>query len=297
MAPWAFFVVNPAAGEGKTSRIWSTTKDRFVRLGLRFEFAETTRRGEATELARRAVLDGWPLVVAVGGDGTVNEVLNGLAGAEPAATLGIVNTGRGKDCCRNLGLPSRPSFQAARLLEGEDIPVDLGVVRWPDGRQRYFVNALGAGFDAAVAERAQRARGSGTIPYLFAVLGTLRAHRAVPSTILVNQGFHSSGPITAAVIANGPYYGGGMKIAPSADPRDGLLDLVLLGDLSRGELLRWLPTVYRGGHLANPKVTTARGRTVSIEAPTPLLVHVDGELCGETPVQVSIRPGALRLRV
>ncbi len=289
--------MNPAAGGGRTSRLWARAKDRFARPGFHFDFAETTRRGEATELARRAALDGWPLVVAVGGDGTVNEVANGLMSAGTPTTLGVLSSGRGNDCRRNFDLPRRFPLALERLVAGRDVPIDLGLAEWPDGRRWFFVNALGAGFDAAVAGRAQRARGAGTVPYLLAVLATLRAHRPAPATILLDGNVHSSGRIAAAVVANGPYYGGGMKIAPRADPRDGLLDLVLLGDLGRAELLRWLPTVYPGWHLANPKVTAARGRVVSIEAPVPLPVHVDGEQCGETPVQVSILPAALRLRV
>ncbi len=236
-------------------------------------------------------------MVAVGGDGTVNEVVNGLASAGAPVTLGILNAGRGNDCRRNFGLPSRLPLALERLLGGHDVPIDVGLAEWPDGRRRHFVMSLGAGFDAAAAERAERARGSGKAPYVRAILSTLRAYTPLPATIHVDDRLHSSGPIAAAVVANGPYYGQGMKIAPPADPFDGVLDLVVLGDLGRLELLRWLPTVYRGRHLANPKVSTARGRTVSIDAPTPLPVHVDGEPCGQTPVRVSILPGGLRLRV
>lgn len=242
-------------------------------------------------------------MVAVGGDGTVNEVVNGLAGNDPPVTLGIINTGRGKDCCRNLGLPCRVVLQAERLLEGREAPIDIGLACWPDGRRRHFVNALGAGFDAAVAERAQRGGGSGTLPYLLAVLHVLRRYRPVPAAVLLDGAPLALRPVAAVVAANGPHYGGGMKIAPAADPRDGLLDLVLLGDLGRAELLCWLPLVYRGWHLANSKVITAHGKTVAIEVNAsagagcaPLPIHVDGEPCGETPVQVSILPGALRLR-
>ena len=262
-----------------------------------FQFAETTGRGAASDLARRAALDGWPLVVAVGGDGTVNEVVNGLLGAGTPVTLGILNAGRGNDCRRNFNLPSPVPLALERLLAGRDVPIDVGLAEWPDGRRRHFVMSLGAGFDAAVAARAERSRGSGQAPYVRALLGTLRAYRPLPATIRVDERVHSSGPITAAVVANGPYYGQGMKIAPTADPHDGVLDLVVLGNLGRVELLCWLPMVYGGRHLANPKVSTARGRTVSIDAPAPLPVHVDGEPCGETPVRVSILPAALRLRV
>lgn len=298
MGQRAFVVVNPAAGGGRTRRLWPGLRDRLSRLGLDFDVVETTGFGSATAVTRRAVANGRPLMVAVGGDGTVNEVVNGLtdSGGRALATLGVVPTGRGRDVCRNLGVARDPDVAARRLVEGEETRVDLGVAEWGENGRRYFVNAAGAGFDAVVAARARVGWGSGTVPYLVAVLGALRAHRSAPATIRLDGALVWTGPLTAAVVANGAYYGGGMKIAPAADPADGRLDLVVLGDLGRLELLRWLPTVYRGGHLANPKVTTHRGGTVFIDAPTRLPMHVDGEPAGETPVRFSVCPRALRLR-
>jgi len=294
----AFVVVNPAAGGGRTGRMWRALGDELTRLGLRFESAATRRRGHATELARQAAGAGWPLVVAVGGDGTLNEVVNGVtdARAAPLATAGAILTGRGRDACRNLGLAADWRLAARRLVEGDDALLDLGAAAWPDGARRYFVSAAGAGFDAAVARRAQSRGGAGTLPYLRAVVESLAAHRAVPATLQADDAPASSAPLTAAVIANGAYFGGGMKIAPSADPADGNLDLVVLGDLGRAELLRWLPTVYRGGHLANPKVSTRRIVRMSIDAASPLPTHVDGETTADTPVVFRVCPRALCLR-
>ncbi|MFQ5896680.1 MAG: diacylglycerol/lipid kinase family protein [Candidatus Methylomirabilia bacterium] len=294
----AFVVVNPAAGGGRTKRLWRSIGDRLFRLGLDFEFAETTGRGMATDMARQAATDRWPLVVVVGGDGTVNEVINGLldASGNPLGALGVISTGRGRDVSRNLGVSPDREVAARRIVEGEEVLVDLGVTEWDRGQRRYFVNAAGAGFDAVVAQRAQARGGSGTIPYLLAVLGALRNHRPALAGVLLDEQPAWSGLMTAVVVANGAYYGGGMKIAPDADPADGWLDLVVLGDLGRVELLRWLPTVYRGTHLANPNVTALRGRTVLITSATPLPVHADGEAVAETPVRISVCPQALRLR-
>jgi diacylglycerol kinase family enzyme len=174
--------------------------------------------------------------------------------------------------------------------------MDLGVAEWKDGRRRYFVNAAGIGFDAAVAQRARAGRGSGTVPYLIAVLETLRAYAPFSASVSLDGGTVSAGPFAAIVIANGAHYGGGMKIAPAANPADGLIDLVILGDLGRIELLRWLPTVYRGKHLANPKVTAWSGRTVDIDAAAGLPMHLDGEPAEGPPVRLSVCPRALRLR-
>jgi diacylglycerol kinase (ATP) len=293
----AFVVVNPAAGGHRTRRLWRTLRDHLVRLGLDFEFAETGGRGAAADLARRAVHDHWPLVVAVGGDGTVNEVVNGLTDetGRPLGALGAIVTGRGRDVCRNLRVASDPAVAARRLVEGEEVLVDLGVVE-AEGRHRYFVNAAGAGFDAEVAERAQAWRGPGTLPYLLGVAGALRGHRPVPATVYLDERPAWTGAMTAAVVANGAYYGGGMMIAPGADPTDGCLDVVVLGDLGRVELLRWLPSVYRGAHLRSPKVAMRRAHTIVIDPTRPVRVHVDGEGIGETPVRMRTCPKALRLR-
>jgi YegS/Rv2252/BmrU family lipid kinase len=257
-----------------------------------------TVRGSATDLARRAAADGWPLVVAVGGDGTVNEVVAGLVDetGSARATLGLVMTGRGGDVCRNFGVEADPARAVRRLVDGTDVHVDIGVAEWAGRPGRPFVNAAGAGFDAVVARRAADTGGSGTWPYVRAVLASLLDHRPVAATIRVDGAVAWTGRLTAAVVANGAHYGGGMKIAPAAQPDDGRLELVVLGDLGRLELVRWLPAVYRGRHMAHPAVTTRPARVVTIETVTPVPVHLDGEVAGTTPVRLAVRPGALRLR-
>jgi diacylglycerol kinase (ATP) len=290
-------VVNPAAGGGRTERLWPGLRDELRRLGLVFEWAPTPGPGGATDLARAGAEAGAGLIVAVGGDGTLNEVVNGAVGEDrPRPTVGAILTGRGRDAARNLALAADPRVAARRLVDGADVGVDLVRAQWPGGARRWVVGAAGAGFDAAVAARAARGGGRGTLPYLAAVLATLSAHAPVSAWIDADGERVWSGPLTAAVVANGAHYGGGMKIAPAADPADGRLDLVVLGDLGRLELLRWLPTVYRGGHLANPKVVTRTARHVTLGAARPLPTHVDGEPTADTPVAFTLSPGALRLR-
>ena len=291
----AFVIVNPAAGGGRTGRLWPALRGDLHRLGLVFESVLTTAPGDATALARCAAGD--DLVVAVGGDGTLNEVLNGLVDpSRPPRVLAGILTGRGRDGCRNLGIAADPRLAARRVLDGRERLVDVGVARWRGGGHRYFVAAAGAGFDAAVARRAATRPGSGTVPYLLAVMDGLRTHRSVAVDITVDGGAPWRGLVTAAVVANGSHYGGGMRIAPGADPADGFLDLVVLGALGRMELLRWLPALYRGTHLRHPHVWAARARHVTLDALTVLPTHVDGEPTADTPVAVSVCAGALRLR-
>jgi YegS/Rv2252/BmrU family lipid kinase len=299
VATRAFVVINPAAGGGRSARLWRRLQDPLRAAGLEFEVGETQARGGATMLARRAAREGWPMVVAVGGDGTLNEVVNGLLDDDgrARAALGAILTGRGRDAGRNLGLAADPETAARRLLHGDDVVVDVGRAWWPaSGTGRWFLNSASVGFDAEVARRAAQGGGSGTLPYLVAILGALRHYRPVEGIIRQRDGQTWAGPLTMAVVANGPYYGGGMKIAPAADPLDGALDLVALGAVGRLELLRWLPSVYRGTHVTNAKVTTRRLREVRIDATPPAPVQVDGEAGPSTPVEVTIHPRALRLR-
>jgi YegS/Rv2252/BmrU family lipid kinase len=246
----------------------------------------------AAEAARARV----PLVVAVGGDGTLNEVVNGLLPLreEYPVTVGAVMTGRGRDACRNLGLARDPLRAARRLVEGRVVARDVGLARWPGGR-RFFLGWAGAGFDAVVAERAG-ARG-GRLVYLRAVLTSLYDYRPVELAVRLGDVDAWAGPAASMVVCNGGSFGGGMRIAPTARPDDGLLDVVLLGALGRAELARWLPTVYWGGHLANPKIRTWRAVQVGIVTATPIPVQLDGELGARTPLDVSIHPGALHLLV
>jgi diacylglycerol kinase (ATP) len=239
-----------------------------------------------------------PLVVAVGGDGTLHEIVNGVMGEDgrPRAAVGVVMTGRGRDACRNFGLPRDPLEAARRLAAGREVRRDLGLARWPGG-SRYFVTAAGVGFDAMVAARAARLGGGGTIPYLRAVLASLRAYRPVELTVESGGAGEWRGEAAGVIVANGAHFGGGMRVAPGADPADGALDLVLLGPFGRGELLVWLPTIYWGGHLRNPKVTLERVQRARVAAPESLPVQLDGEICGATPLEITICAGALRLRL
>lgn len=239
---------------------------------------------------------GVGLVVAVGGDGTLNEVVNGVVGehGRPRATVGALFTGRGRDGARTLGLPRDPARAVARLLANRPAVRDLGLVRWRGGR-RYFVTIAGAGFDAVVARGALSLAGPGTVPYLRAVAASLRAYRPWPLRLVVDGGPPRALEAAGVMFANGPCCGGGMRIAPAANAADGALDLVVLGALSRGALVRWLPTVYWGGHLRHPLISAERVAAVTVTSEEPLPLQLDGEPAGEAPFEVSVAPGALRV--
>jgi diacylglycerol kinase (ATP) len=289
-------VVNPAARGGRARRLWPRLRDTLTREGLVFEAVETCAPGHATALAGEAARAGVPLVVAVGGDGTLNEVVNGLLPVREAhpVTVGALMTGRGRDASRNLGLPRDPLRAARRLAHGREVARDVGLARWPGG-QRFFLGWAGAGFDAVVAERA--GGGGGRLVYLRAVLASLYHYRPVDLSLQLDGEAAGTGPAASVVVCNGASFGGGMRIAPAARTDDGRLDVVRLGALGRAELARWLPTVYWGGHLANPKIRTWRATRVRVDSASPVPVQLDGELGPHTPLDVEILPAALRLLV
>ena len=295
----ALVVVNPTAGGGRTERRWPEVRDALTQAGLDFDWVSTRAAGDGVALARAGVRSGHDLVVAVGGDGTVNEVVNGVTGDDgrPQATTGAVLTGRGRDACRNFGVPTAISGAVDALVTGVEATFDLGLVTWADGRRRYFLGAAGAGFDAAVAVRAASIGARGTLPYLFAVLATVSTSHPRDATVTTDGAPMWRAPLTAAIVANARHFGGGMRIAPHANPADGALDLVVLGALGRLEMVRWLPTIYWGGHLSNPRVSTRRATMITLDAPLSLPTQLDGEVGGTTPVTIAVAPRALRLRL
>jgi diacylglycerol kinase (ATP) len=209
-------------------------------------------------------------------------------------TVGAVMTGRGRDACRNLGLLADPDRAAQRLVDGHVVSRDLGFATWPGG-WRFFVAAVGIGFDARVVERAGTA--GRRLRYLTAVVGSLRDYRASPATVDGPAGASWTGAAASVIVCNGPSLGGGMRIAPGARTDDGLLDVVVLGALGRLELALWLPTVYWGGHLANRKVRSWRAAAFRVSMAGDPSLQLDVELGGGLPLEVSVQTAALRLLV
>ena len=288
-------VINPVAGNGRGLRALPAVGAALAAAGVPSDIHVTTAAGDATQVSARFARDGFDLIIAVGGDGTVNEVANGLLDAGGGATLGVVAAGRGADFARNLGIPRPIGAAVARALAGPARTIDIGLVTFADGTSRCFVNAAGLGFDAAATERAAGSRLPGsTLPYLHGIFGALAGYRNLEVAI-VADGVPVAGLVCLALVANGPCFGGGMRIAPGALLDDGLLDLAIVGDVSRRELLRNLPGIYRGRHAHHPAFTHLRARSIRIETPTPARLQIDGDLIGATPVGITIRSSVLRV--
>lgn len=297
-------IVNPFARGGAVGREWPRISGLLTDAGLSFDNDFTQGVGHGIQLAREAVEKGYELVIAVGGDGTVHEVVNGLVDEEGRgrATLGIISVGVGSDIIRTLGTP-REYAAACRLFSNfKQAPIDLGVVEYMSHNQRvrrFYINTAGLGFDGEVVERllgSRLMRIRGTIPYVISLLFTLAGYQNKQVVVDID-GTKEERRLFSLIVNNGRYFGGGMKIAPDADMGDGLLDVVILGDLGKLEVLRAFYRVYRGTHVTHPKVTLCRGRSIEVESAGRVLVQADGELLGETPASFRVIPSALAVAI
>jgi YegS/Rv2252/BmrU family lipid kinase len=239
--------------------------------------------------------------VVVGGDGSVNEVANGIAGRD-GVEIAVIARGTGWDFVRTYAIPRDVAAAARVALEGTTREIDLGRVSYRawEGHeaQAWFANIASAGMSGAIAQRANatsKALG-GKASYLWATLAVFARWRNDVVRVEVDSESRE-GRMHDVVVANGRYFGGGMMICPDASPDDGLLDVLLIGDLTKRDLMLTLPKTYRGKHLPHPKAELLRGSTVSVDADAPLPVELDGEQPGTTPARFEAVRGALRVRV
>jgi diacylglycerol kinase (ATP) len=296
-------IINPAAGANSTTRKWPSIQSLLRSLGLAFEFQFTEGRGHGIELARKATEDGYANLVAVGGDGTVHEVTNGIMQTnEPLKTrMGIICTGTGSDLARTLGISHDVAQACARLKNSRNRLIDIGLVKyWSKGKpaERYFVNGAGIGFDATVVEATERVpKFMGDLSYLLALLRTFLTYHNKPVTFKFGDREPESAKLLSLVVANGQYFGGGMHIAPQAKTDDQCFDIVTLGNFGKIELIRNLSKVYKGTHVSHPKVRIEKETRLQVESKQKMLVQADGELLGEGPADFKLLPAALCLAI
>ncbi|HEX6127459.1 MAG TPA: diacylglycerol kinase family protein [Candidatus Limnocylindria bacterium] len=308
-APTApLIIVNPIAGNGRAHGLAPRIRSWLDAHGVEARLLETRERGHAERLASTAGDLGHDRVVVVGGDGTIQEVVNGLltaarASGNGALALGAVPGGNGNDLVRDLALPLDPISALVVALGEETRPIDVALASGADGRERHFAVAGGVGFDARVAHvmyghRMPWQRGqAGYFLSTFFELLRFRNHR-LRLTLTTHDGERRIERTSLLVaFANGPYYGGGMQICPGADPADGFLDVCVAGDLSRWEAIRLLPGIYKGAHVGHPKVEFVRARSIRFDGDDGTLAHLDGEPFGAIPITVDLLPGALQVAV
>ncbi len=251
-------------------------------------------------LAREAAQGGAKLLVVVGGDGSVNEVANGVHDLD--AEIAVLARGTGWDFIRTYGIPHSLDGALDVALNGTARTIDLGRVHYRgwDGASAttYFANVASAGMSGAIAQRANdttKALG-GKVSYLWATFAVFSRWQNSELRVSVDDEIRG-GRMHDVVVANGRCFGGGMRICPEAEPDDGLFDVLTIGDLTKRDLLTTLPKTFWGGHLPHPKAELLRGAVVTVDAPEPLPIELDGEQPGTTPVRFELVRSALRVRV
>ena len=254
-----------------------------------------------TELARQAADGGAALLVVVGGDGTVYEAANGVAHRK-GVELAVVPRGTGWDFARSMGIPHDVDAAFGVAAGGAARTIDLGRATYRswagDEESALFANAASAGMSGAIARRANETTKAlgGKISYAWATVAVFRRWRAADMDVTVD-GERRRGRMHDLFVANGWSVAGGMRVCPDARPDDGVFDVLTIGDLTKSDLVRNLPKLYRGTHLPHPKAELMRGATVTIEAAEPLPIQLDGEQPGTTPARFTVEPAALRVRV
>lgn len=292
-------VFNPSARRGSAYKLAHKIEDALQAANLSYEIVITEQPGHAMELGRRAALAGRELVVAAGGDGTINEVVNGLAqaaGSEAINTkLGVLPMGSGNDFAGALGIPADLRQAAQLLRKGETRWVDLGCVNG-----RYFDNNCGLGFEAMIDIEAHKLTWlRGQLQYLVAVFRAMSSYPFPVVTLTSDQEIISNRSILMISIGNNRRIGGGFLITPHAVPDDGLLDVCLVDALPRLEILRLLPKAMTGKHEGEPAVHMSRGTHIVVESEDVFPVHADGEVLWTDArrVEISIEPSRLQVIV
>ena len=288
-----FLIVNLIAGHGRCKEIFPEVQKALDRYHVEYDLHYTNEPEEATDVARMGIEAGFTHIVAVGGDGTVNEVANGVVGSD--AVLAVIPAGTGNDFIRMTGIPSDHRKAVELLTRGHERTIDVGRV----GAERYFVNGLGIGIDAQVAQdvlKMERMRGAAA--YLYAAIREVFRFPAF-SVMLEGSGWTEEKTCISLGFANGKYTGGGFKLAPLAEIDDGKIDIAAIGDFPKLERLIRLPQARKGEHLKLSRVSYHQDVQVSVSSEAKLIAHIDGEPY-KLPTggfSVSVAPKALRVLV
>jgi YegS/Rv2252/BmrU family lipid kinase len=297
------FIVNPASGAGRCGREWSAITSWLPSTGLQFDAFLTTRPLEATAMAERAVRESRPVIVAVGGDGTLNEVVNGFfhngAPLPTTSRLAMLPLGTGGDFRRTLKIPLDPRAALQVIQTGIPRRLDAGCVSYqaPDGSTgvRHFINIADAGLGGEVVNRVNHgSKRLGPATFKVASLMALLAWKNKPMDVVVDGVAHNL-KAQQVIIANCQYFGGGMRMAPTASPTDGVFDVILVGDAGKVETIRGIGTISRGEHLDehNPKLEHMYGKRIAVNSTEKVRIDLDGEDPGFLPAMFEIQPSAI----
>ncbi|TNE57831.1 MAG: diacylglycerol kinase family lipid kinase [Alphaproteobacteria bacterium] len=306
-------IVNPKAAGGRTAKRWPRILTALTEKFGPITYSFTEARGDGTAKTRAALREGADLLIVVGGDGTFSECVNGFfeggAPVNPDAQMAFITSGTGCDIRRAYGWPEVKDFAAMidLIASGRTRCIDVGHIAMRDHKgdpiERYFANAASFGVGGAVSHAVNTSRIAkkfgGTLTFLVHALREAMRFKNQRVRIQVDDNLDEEFDVILAVAALGPYFGGGLKIAPDADPADGLFDILIGHDITKREIPGLISRIYSGRHVNDPKVKMTRGRKLMATPVNPedrVLMEVDGESPGILPATFTILPGALRLR-
>lgn len=281
-------IINPTAGNGRSAKIGKLVLDRLTELGIAYQVFETTHSGHAADLARQCVAENAKCVLSIGGDGTAFEVAQGLINTR--TPLGIIPAGTGNDFIRSLKLPGTPLQVLDFILNNPARPVDIGIIN-----EKLFINVCGIGFDVSVLDYSIKAKKyfSGMIPYLWGVLCTIAHYTPTEISLNIDGKDVLSKNILVCSIANGRFIGGGMPISPQSCIDDGLLDVVVIENVSRLRMIGYLPGLLSGKILTFKDTSSFKGKNITISSPRQMRLNVDGEIIPYDHAEFRILPGEL----
>ena len=297
------FIVNKKAGNGKGLKVWNKLKSELDQKKIYYRSFFTKYPNHAGELAQQISSmyeDKVEAVIAVGGDGTINEVVNGMVNY-PQIKVGYIPAGSGNDFSRGFHVPNTPLEALSFILRNKTNKAkwfDIGKCKVRNkSKSSYFVSSLGAGFDAAVAKLTNESRMKkylnklhlGSLAYVGALIRLLFTYQPTQVTITIDGRDFQYDNVWFVTVSNQPYYGGGMKIAPHAKTTDGLFDVTVVHNLSRIKLLFAFATVFFGAHTKFKEIAQHKGAAILVESDEKINIHADGEFIGQTPVQVEVQ--------
>ncbi|WP_342432668.1 diacylglycerol kinase family protein [Neobacillus sp. FSL H8-0543] len=302
-----YFIINPKARNGYCMKIWDKLENKLVEENITYQATFTEYPGHAKSLAAEiaASNDEEKIMIAVGGDGTMHEVMNGMINYKNII-LGFVPGGSGNDFSRGFHIPSDPieALQVMLRLMKSDAPlIDAGKVTMTDHAEHYFINNMGVGFDALVSHAVNQSRmkgilnklSMGRLIYVYFLLKKLFTYKCTSIELSIEGKKHLFDNTWFVTVSNQPYYGGGMKIAPNAVPDDGIFEITVVHNLSRIKLLLVFISVFWGKHIHFKEVETFQGSMVTIQSESPVFIHADGEIIGFTPLNMQVHSKAVQV--
>jgi len=302
-----FIVVNPVSANKTTAREWPLYEKVLSDAGFEFEAELTEYTGHAAELTRKALKHGYKTIMSVGGDGTMNEVVNGFFDndrlVDENSRLVVFSRGTGCDFVRTLGINKNIEDLLDILKRNREKQIDVGRLNLvcADGNMpaRYFLNIADIGIGAETADRVNKnsKRLSGFLSFMLGTLSTVVLYKNKNFEVVIDDEVYLNGIMNSVIVANGKYFGGGMMVAPDAVMDDGVFDIIILGNLSKPDIIKSFPLIYKGKHMNHPKLKYYRGSKVKVTSGGKGLIEVDGEIPGRADAVFELLPKALKILI